>query len=122
MIMKLQPRREFIKTAGQYAGAALIGSALSGFQSPAAKANRVQVCGHLWVYASRYPPDWDCTPILEQVFSDFRYAGIEGVEVMESILHHNDVVTRGKELIDKYKVPITGSSYYGDMWNKDVHG
>jgi sugar phosphate isomerase/epimerase len=122
MIMKLQPRREFIKTAGQYAGAALIGSALSGFQSLAAKANRVQVCGHLWVYASRYPPDWDCTPILEQVFSDFRYAGIEGVEVMESILHHNDIVTRGKELVDKYKVPITGSSYYGDMWNKNVHG
>ena len=24
--------------------------------------NNVIVSGHLWVYASKYPPDWDCTP------------------------------------------------------------
>src|SRR5687768_13372681 len=82
---------------------------------------RVQVCGHLWVYASRYPPDWDCTPILEQVFSDFKYAGIEGVEMMDSNLRHTDIVPRVKELIDKYKVPVTGTSYSGNMWNKAEH-
>ena len=83
--------------------------------------NKIPVYGHLWVYANRYPPDWDCTPILDQVWSDFKYAGMEGVEVMEIILRHPDAGERFKELIGKYDIPLTGSSYYGDMWNKDKH-
>lgn len=81
----------------------------------------VPLSGHLWLYASKFPPDWDCTPILEQVFQDFKYAGLEGIEVMESILRHDDVVPRVGKLIEKYDVPITGSSYYGDMWDVDQH-
>lgn len=81
----------------------------------------IPVYGHLWVYASKFPPDWDCTPILEQVFSDFKYAGIEGVEVMESLLRNPDILSRGQELMEKYNLPITGSSYYADMWLKDEH-
>jgi sugar phosphate isomerase/epimerase len=83
--------------------------------------SRVQVSGHLWVYASRYPPNWDCTPILEQVFSDFKYAGIEGLEMMESNLRHPDIVDRVKVLIEKYGVPVTGTSYSGNMWDKAEH-
>lgn len=79
--------------------------------------NDVVLSGHLWVYASKYPPDWDCTPILDQVFRDFQYAGLNGVEVMESILRHDDVVSRVDDLIQKYNMPVTGTSYYGDMWN-----
>lgn len=108
-------RREFLKSAP--AVGALAG-VLSNSDVIAKTSGRVQVCGHLWVYASRYPPNWDCTPILEQVFSDFKYAGIEGLEMMELNLRHADVVSRAKELIDKYNVPVTGTSYSGDMWKK----
>ncbi|CAN5340446.1 hypothetical protein BH23BAC1_BH23BAC1_07310 [soil metagenome] len=46
---------------------------------------------------------------------------MEGVEVMEPILRHDDVVPRVGELIRKFDMPLTGTSYYGDMWNKEKH-
>ena len=85
-------RREFLKSSAAFAGLGL----MSNGNVAAKNSGRVQVCGHLWVYASRYPPDWDCTPILEQVFSDFKYAGIEGVEMMETNLRHHDIVAACK--------------------------
>lgn len=81
----------------------------------------VMLSGHLWVYASRFPPDWDCTPILDQVFSDFRYAGLQGVELMESNLRHPNSVALLEDLAGKYGIPVTGSSYYGDMWDRSKH-
>jgi sugar phosphate isomerase/epimerase len=119
--MENHSRRLFLKTSAEAIGVATIGSTLMNFSWPEKKTGRVHVSGHLWVYASRYPPHWDCTPILEEVFRDFAYAGIEGVEMMESNLRHNDVVTRSKELAAKYKVAVTGSSYNGNMWNKEEH-
>jgi len=116
-------RRRFIKHAG-YAAAGLTASGLlhqSLFANSIDQNNIVPISGHLWVYASKYPPDWDCTPILDTVWSDFKYAGMDGVEVMESILHHDGAEDRFRELIQKYDVPLTGTSYYGDMWNKDKH-
>lgn len=77
------------------------------------------VSGHLWVYASKYPPDWDCTPMLEQVFSDFAYAGMNRVELMEVNLRHPDVVSRMGDLSNKYTVPVTGTSYSGNMWQRE---
>ena len=120
-MMKHLPRREFLKASGKLTGSALLGSALFGFYPVERNVKRVPVFGHLWVYASRYPPHWDCDPILEKVFSDFAYAGIEGVEMMEVNLRHNDIVARGKDLADRYKVPVTGSSFNGNMWNKAEH-
>lgn len=117
----MRSRRDFIKKAGSITGAFALNSLLSKQMFAASNANTVPVYGHLWVYASKYPPDWDCTPILETVFSDFKYAGIEGVELMEVLLRHDDAVSRLKELIAKYNVPVTGTSYYGDMWNKNEH-
>ncbi len=74
--------------------------------------NAVPVYAHLWVYASRYPPNWDCTPILVDVFSDLIYAGLAGVEVMEILLRRDDAVTRFYDLIHKYNLPVRGTSYY----------
>lgn len=81
--------------------------------------NTVPLYGHLWVYASKYPPDWDCTPILDTAFSDIKNAGLAGIELMESIIRHDDSVNRLNELKDKYKLPVAGCSYYGDMWDKN---
>jgi sugar phosphate isomerase/epimerase len=113
-------RRNFIKATGYASGAAILDSMLpqSLFAGVRIK-NEVPVSGHLWVYASKYPPDWDCTPILDAVFNDFKYAGLAGVEVMESNLRHKDTVSRFSELIQKYSLPLTGTSYNADMWNKD---
>lgn len=112
-------RRKFIKASACIGGATVLGSLFpdSLFGAGTLK-NKIPLSGHLWVYASKYPPDWDCTPILEQVFSDFKYAGLEGVEMMESNLRHEDVITKVGELIQKYQMPVTGSSYYADMWDK----
>jgi sugar phosphate isomerase/epimerase len=73
------------------------------------------------VYASKYPPDWDCTPILDTVFSDLKYAGLQGVELMEVLLRHEDAVSRFKELIQKHGLPVTGTSYNADMWKREEH-
>ena len=81
--------------------------------------NTVPLYGHLWVYASQYPPDWDCTPILDTAFNDIKNAGFAGIELMESIVRHEDSVNTLNALKDKYKLPVVGASYYGDMWDKD---
>ena len=113
-------RREFLNKSAKLSWAAILGSC---YKAPynAWASKEVPLSGHLWLYASQFPPDWDCTPILEQVFKDFKYAGLEGIEVMESILRHDDVVPRVGKLIEKYDMPITGSSYYGDMWMASQH-
>jgi sugar phosphate isomerase/epimerase len=117
----MKSRREFLRTSISLAGSALAGNALLSCASGSQGTNTVKVSGHLWVYASRYPPSWDSTPILEQIFSDFKYAGIDGLELMEVNLRHDDFVQSAKDLIGKYNVPVTGTSYSGDMWNRAEH-
>ncbi|HEX8037880.1 MAG TPA: TIM barrel protein [Chryseosolibacter sp.] len=109
-------RRQFLKTSGALTGAVLTGDVLASSSS-----RKVRVNGHLWIYASKFPPDWDSTPVLDQVFSDFKYAGIEGVELMEVNLRHENAVAELKALIQKYGVPVTGSSYSGKMYDRTQH-
>lgn len=111
-------RRNFIKISAGLTAAAMISESISGYSFPE-KSAAVKVDAHLWVYASRYPPDWDCTPILDEVFSDLKYAGYDKIELMESILKHDDAVQRINDLIHKHHLPVTGTSYYGNMWDKD---
>ncbi len=120
MKTKNNSRRGFLKASAYLAGAGLVGNFYPEklFGKNTIKKG-IPVSGHLWVYASKYPPNWDCTPVLEQVFQDFKYAGIEGVELMEPNLKHADAVSRLKELIQKYKLPVTGTSYNGEMWNRE---
>lgn len=72
---------------------------------------KVKVNGHLWVYASKFPPNWDAYPDLETIFSDMSYAGLDGIELMESILRHEDAVSRLKKYSKQYDIPVSGSSY-----------
>lgn len=112
-------RRGFLKTAGCLTGGAWL-SRLAGSNAFASNAHsKAPLYAHLWVYASRYPPNWDCTPILDTVFSDLKYAGLQGVELMEVILRREGAVPRLQELIHKHALPVTGTSYNGDMWNKE---
>ena len=111
-------RRNFLKTSGALGSLAMSSNFLTGCSGNA----KVRVSGHLWIYASKFPPDWDSTPVLDQVFSDFKYAGIEGVELMEINLRRDDAVSSLRSLIEKYDMPVTGSSYNGRMWDKGEHG
>jgi len=115
-------RRGFLKSSACIAGAAMAGTLVPNrAASQSASDNRVLLSGHVWVYASKFPPDWDCTPVLDQVFSDFKYAGYRGAELMESNLRNDEAILRLPELIERYDIPVTGTSYYGDMWDRTRH-
>lgn len=120
--IKNNSRRSFIKAAGAATGGVMISSLLDASSlSQRYSSPRIPIFAHLWVYASRYPPDWDCTPILDEVFNDLKYAGLQGVELMEILLRRDDSVTRLNDLIKKYSLPVTGTSYNANMWHKQEH-
>src|SRR5687768_7472451 len=118
---KKYSRRNFIKTSGALTGALAMNSFTGDLLTANNAVTKVPVYAHLWVYASRYPPNWDCTPILDEVFSDLKYAGLQGVELMEIILRNDGSVTRLKELIQKHSLPVIGTSYNANMWMKSKH-
>lgn len=117
--MKTWNRRRFIETAGILTSASIIGNIFNTDASGSMnKIQNVKISGHIWVYASNFPPDWDCTPIIEQAFADFQYAGLSGMEIMEVNLRHKDAASYLSGLAKQYQIPITGASYGADMWNR----
>ena len=82
---------------------------------------KAKISAHIWVYASAFPPNWDATPVLEKVFSDLHMAGLDGVELMEVILRHDDAVERLSRLKKQYNLPVTGASYGAAMWDAGKH-
>lgn len=117
-------RRKYIKKAGLgIAGTLFAPSLLMASSACGSPLKKIPINAHLWIYASKFPPDWDCTPVLDTVFSDLSYAGIDGLELMEGQLRHNDSVERLNGLIEKYNLPVSGSSYgvgFG-MWDVTQH-
>jgi len=121
---QIKSRRSFIKKSGLgLAGTFFATSTLANPIIGSVRKIKVPVYAHLWVYASKFPPNWDCTPVLDTVFSDLSYAGIDGLELMEGQLRHEDSVERLNGLIEKYQLPVSGSSYgVGfNMWKDDEH-
>ena len=109
-------RRCFIK-ASALALAPLSGCT-SGLQFLSGK--KVRVGAHVWVYAAKQP-QYDVTPILPQIFADLKYAGLDGVELMHDVLRKDETVKQIAELSEKHELPITGTSFYGDMWDRSRH-
>ena len=85
--------------------------------SAAGADGRVIVGAHPWVYAATQP-GYDIYPVLDQIFADVAYAGIEGLELMHTALHPADSVERISALMDKHHLPVIGSSYGGAMWDR----
>ena len=122
MIMKNINRRRFLETSGYLAAGSMLGSSLyANAAETQLKAKKIKISGHIWVYASKFPPKWDSTPIIEQAFSDFQFAGLDGMELMEVNLRHDDAVSRLGGFAEKYKVPVTGISYGAPMWDSSQH-
>lgn len=123
-IKENKARREFVKKSGiGVAGLFLTPGLIMQSLACSNASNNIPINAHLWVYASKFPPNWDCTPVLDTVFSDLSYAGMQGVELMEAQLRHDDSVERLNALIEKYQLPVSGSSYgvgFG-MWDTAQH-
>ena len=114
-------RRTFLTSSAVAAAAgSLPRTWADGKSGVTAGKKKVVVGGHLWVYAATQP-GYDPFPVLETVFADLSYGGIEAVELMETALRHADAVDRIGELSQKYKLPVLGTSFEGDMWNRDAH-
>jgi sugar phosphate isomerase/epimerase len=72
------------------------------------------------VYAAPLP-GFDITPVLDRIFADLSYAGIDGVELMDTAMRHADVVSRVRDLSRRYNLPVIGASYQASMWNREKH-
>lgn len=112
----LLSRRGFL---GAAAAAGLAGIAGRAAAAPAG-GKKVVVGAHPWVYAATQP-QYDITPVLEQIFADMSYAGIEAVELMHTALRPDDAVQRIAALSEKHKLPVIGTSFSAAMWNRKEH-
>ncbi len=108
-------RREFLKkTGGAISTIALVGPSFYGCSSK----SKVLVGAHPWVYAAPLP-DYDITPVLDNIFADMKYAGLDGVELMHDPLRSTESTTKLGELKEKHGLPVIGTSYGANMWNRE---
>jgi len=111
-------RRDFLGAAAVAAAAGPAGLACAQAGPTAAK--KVVVGAHPWVYAATQP-GYDVTPILDRIFADVAYAGLEGIELMHTALRPADAVVRIAALSEKHKLPVLGTSFGGEMWDRRKH-
>ncbi|MHC4399410.1 MAG: sugar phosphate isomerase/epimerase family protein [Planctomycetota bacterium] len=116
----LVSRRRFLRRSQT----ALLAAAAGGLASRRAfaagdepQARKVVVGAHPWVYAATQP-NHDVTPILDRIFADMRYAGMEGIELMHTALRPADAVKRIAALVEKHDLPVIGTSFGGPMWDR----
>ena len=114
-------RRSFIRNISLSAAAlSLTDSMLSSPASEKSKKKKFFTGAHVWVYAATQP-GYDVSPILSQIFSDMAYAGFDGVETMENPLRSSVYTKQIKELSEKHRIKLLGTSYGADMWNREKH-
>ena len=107
-------RRNFLKSSA----AAIAGCSVTACSPDRSSSKRQVVVGaHPWVYAATQPK-YDITPVLPQIFADMSYAGLDGIELMHTALRPAGAVERIAELSRKHRLPIIGTSFGGDMWNR----
>lgn len=80
----------------------------------------VPVGAHPWVFAATQPQH-DIYPILDQVFADMKYAGLDCIELMHTALLPEGAADRIARLAREHALPVIGSSYIRDMWDRSRH-
>jgi sugar phosphate isomerase/epimerase len=78
------------------------------------------VGAHLWVFAAKQP-GYDATPVLDQVFTEIGGAGVDGIELMNYVLLHDGAVDRIRELSKRHRLPVIGSSWNANLWDRAQH-
>jgi sugar phosphate isomerase/epimerase len=94
--------------------------ALSTAALASAKAAKPVVAAHVWVYAAPLER-YDVYPIVDRIFSDMKWAGIEAVELMHNAFGHDDAVERIGEASRKHGLPVIGTSYEAKMFDRSAH-
>jgi sugar phosphate isomerase/epimerase len=108
-------RRGFLRSSIAALAAGTTVRHAHGASSPESAA--VIVGAHPWVYAATRP-NYDITPILDQIFADMRFAGMDGIELMHDVLRPDDAVSRIGALAAKHALPVIGTSFGGAMWDR----
>ncbi len=76
---------------------------------------KIPIYTHLRAYASTFLPKWDCTLVLDTIFSDLNFASLKGLGLKEGQLRHEDSLERLDGLMKRYHLPVSASSY-GDRF------
>ncbi|MCU0916613.1 MAG: sugar phosphate isomerase/epimerase [Planctomycetes bacterium] len=117
-------RRRFLDSTAKALLAAAAGTAWEQTGQAAEKTPRgskkIIVGAHPWVYAATQPKN-DIYPILERIFADMSYAGLDGIELMHTALQPADAFETIRALSKKYALPIIGTSFGGNMWDRAQH-
>jgi sugar phosphate isomerase/epimerase len=114
-MMKTLHRREYLRLLSGWAAGVCSGALL--YPSTARK---VPVGAHLWVYAAGQPQR-DPTPVLDQVFQELGAAGLDGIELMQTVLRHDGAVDRVRELSARHRLPVIGCSWAAPTWDRGQH-
>lgn len=112
-------RRSFLSATAAVIGAAGSVGPARAIAAPA-KDTKIVVGAHPWVYAAKQPK-YDITPILDQIFSDMQWAGIEAIELMHTALLPDDAVARIGRLSERHGLPVLGTSFGGSMCDRAQH-
>jgi sugar phosphate isomerase/epimerase len=114
-------RRGFLgSTLCAAAGMALGRTCLGQQKTDATDKKKIIVGGHPWVYAATQPK-YEIYPILDRIFADMSYAGMDGIELMHTALRPEDSVQTIRELSKKHSLRVIGTSFSGDMWDRSQH-
>ena len=89
-------------------------------QSKTRPEKKILVGAHPWVYAATQP-NYDIYPVLDKIFADMSYAGLDGIELMHTALRYPDAVERISALSKEHNLPVIGTSFGGAMWDRQQH-
>ncbi len=93
---------------------------LAALPSLRAADRKVVVAGHPWVYAAKRPKN-DIYEILDRIFADMSAAGLDAIELMHTALLPDNSVARIRELSERNRLPVLGTSFGADMWDRRQH-
>src|SRR4030042_2368774 len=108
-------RRDFLGSTAKGLFAAAAGAALGpvcrgGEKAGSTSKKKIVVGAHPWVYAATQP-NYDIYPILDRIFADMSYAGLDGIELMHTALRPPDAFEHIRELSKKYALPTIGTYF-----------
>jgi sugar phosphate isomerase/epimerase len=113
--MRMLGRREYLGLLGGLAAASYSGRLLYPLPAP-----KVPVGAHPWVYAASQP-QYDPTPVLDQVFRELGTAGLDGIQLPQAVLRHDGAVDRVRELSARHRLPVIGGSWSAPTWDRNQH-
>jgi sugar phosphate isomerase/epimerase len=117
-------RRGFLSSTAKglfaAAGVSLVPACWSQAKADSTNKKKIVVGGHPWVYAATQPKN-DIYPILDQIFADMSYAGLDGIELMHTALRPADSVETIRALSKKHSLRVIGTSFSSDMWDRTQH-